>query len=398
VSRRGEVTVVYLAGLAQGLALVTYPAVSSVLVSPTGYDLTSSAYGGLFLPQAIAAITASLLGARLSGSVTPRRLFQLGLAADVLAMTLLLVSQAAMGQPAGYVLLLLGTLSLGVGFGLTVPTLNGYAAAFFPAGVGRATLVLNALLGLGTALAPLLSALFLGLDAWWALPAIGAIALTLLLLATLRLPLTIGAPGAARRAPPNAPRPRLPDRFWVFATAAALYGIVETVNGNWSTVYMASDLGASASTATLALAAFWGMVTIGRLLFAAVERWLPEERTYRILPFVAAVALGLAAVLPAGQPNLGVVAFGLAGLGCSALLPLTIGFAELELVVLGGAVAGLLIALYQVGYGIAAFGVGPLESALGIGLAAIMAVAALVAVALGLVTTIVVRGSPKPAM
>jgi hypothetical protein len=50
--------------------------------------------------------------------------------------------------------------------------------------------------------------------------------------------------------------------------------------------------------------------------------------------------------------------FGLAGLGCSALLPLTIG--QHGLVTMSAAVAGGVIAFYQVGYGIAAFGVGPL--------------------------------------
>ena len=57
---------------------------------------------------------------------------------------------------------------------------------------------------------------------------------------------------------------------------------------------------------------------------------------------------------------LGVLAFGLAGLGCSALLPLTISFGQEELASVSAAVAGGVIAFYQLGYGIAAFGVGPL--------------------------------------
>ena len=54
------------------------------------------------------------------------------------------------------------------------------------------------------------------------------------------------------------------------------------------------------------------------------------------------------------------LAFGLAGLGCSALLPLTISFGQKELPAVSAAVAGGVIAFYQLGYGIAAFGVGPL--------------------------------------
>ena len=66
---RREVGAVYGAGLAQGVALVTFPAASSILTSPDAYDLSSTAYGGLFVPQAIAAISASLAGARLTRSL-----------------------------------------------------------------------------------------------------------------------------------------------------------------------------------------------------------------------------------------------------------------------------------------------------------------------------------------
>ncbi|MEZ4597113.1 MAG: MFS transporter [Chloroflexota bacterium] len=400
MSRRADVAAVYLAGLAQGLALVTFPAVSSVLTSPTGYGLSGSAYGALFLPQAVAAILASLLGARATGRVGAHRVLQLGLCADVVSMALLLASAVVMGQPLGTVLLLVATASLGIGFGLTVPSLNGYAAALFPERVGRATLYLNALLGLGTVLAPLLSALFLGVGAWWALPSLAGAALAMLLAATLRLPLTGGAGAPAEEVGHGRTRAvrssigSPPDRFWLFAAAALLYGVVETINGNWSTVYMSGVLGASASMATLALAAFWGAVTLGRILFAAIERWLPEATTYQALPFVAAVALLATALLPSGQPQLGVLAFGLAGLGCSALLPLTIGMGELELTTMGAAVAGSLIAAYQAGYGIAAFGVGPAESILGIGLPAVFALCAAIAALLGALAIRVVRGSP----
>ncbi len=43
-----------------------------------------------------------------------------------------------------------------------------------------------------------------------------------------------------------------------------LYGVCETVNGNWSQLDMTSELGASTTQAALALTAFWGMVTLGQ--------------------------------------------------------------------------------------------------------------------------------------
>ena len=70
-------------------------------------------------------------------------------------------------QPVAYTMLLVATAFLGAGFGLTVPTLNTLTAVFHPAAVDRSVLALNALLGLGTALAPLFVAMFVGLGFWW---------------------------------------------------------------------------------------------------------------------------------------------------------------------------------------------------------------------------------------
>jgi FHS family glucose/mannose:H+ symporter-like MFS transporter len=131
-------------------------------------------------------------------------------------------------------------------------------------------------------------------------------------------------------------------------------------------------------------------VTLGRVLFASIQRRFPADRTYRLLPFVLAVAFVLTASLSDGSVAAGVLAFGLAGLGCSALLPLTISFAEEELVAISAAAAGWVIAAYQIGYGIAAFGAGPLLDA-GITLPTIFAMAAVAAVAMGLLSLVITR-------
>src|SRR5262249_38189383 len=85
---------------------------------------------------------------------------------------------------------------------------------------------------------------------------------------------------------------------------------------------------------------------------------------------------------------------GLAGLGCSALLPLTISFGEEELTAMAGAVAGGIIAVYQLGYGIAAFGVGPLRNA-GRGLPPILGGALIAAVATAAPSFLVARSRPS---
>jgi fucose permease len=395
MAQRSEIAAVYTAGVVQGLALVTFPAASVIFTRADGYGLSSTEYGAMFLPQALTAIGASLLGASLSRFLDLKRIYLLGLAADLLAMALLVASRFLTGiHTLAYGVLLAATASLGVGFGLTVPALNTLAAGFFPQKVDVAILVLNALLGLGTALAPILAAIFVGLGVWWGLPVLVGVGTLGLLVFSLGLPLGQGPAGAAARA--RRDRTLIPAQFWVFAGFALLYGIVETMNGNWATLYMTQELGASATLASLALTVFWGAVTGGRVLFAAVAKWLPESVTYRVLPFVVAVAFVVTARLPNDQPLLGIVAFGIAGLGCSALLPLTISFGEKALTTITASVAGGLVAFYQMGYGIAAFGVGPLREQAGLGLNSIIGWTAAVALTMAALSFLVVRREGLP--
>ena len=376
MAQRNEIAAVYVAAVIQGLALVTFPAASTVFTSPQYYGLSSTEYGSIFVPQAITAISASLLGAGLIRRLGIKRIYLLGLTADLVSMALLFLSQFFMSDGRfAYSMLLLATASLGIGFGLTVPALNTFTAAFFPKRIDSAVLVLNALLGLGTVLAPVFVAVFIGLGIWWGLPVLAAILLLALLLFSAPLPLR----AETDKMPQQTVKTALPARFWIFAVFALLYGVCETMNGNWASLYMTQRLGASTTLASLALTIFWGAVTAGRMLFAAIGRWFPEHRTYQTLPFVVAVALIAVAFIPKSDPWLGILAFGLAGLGCSALLPLTISFGQKELTAIAASVPGGLIAFYQMGYGIAAFGVGPLQQQAGLSLPTIFGSAAIVA-------------------
>jgi MFS family permease len=388
------------AGLVQGIALVTFPAASGIFTSPTGYDLTSSQYGLMFAPQVITAILASLLGAgllwpRFTARVSEKGTYLAGLVADLAAMLLLLASWGAAHQhAAAYGLLLAATACLGAGFGFTVPSLNTLAAALHPDAADKAVLVLNALLGLGTALAPAFVAVFNGIGFWAGLPLLAGVLLAGLIAVSLRLPLRpAGAPGQAPRH--EQARTGLPIAFWVFGLFAFLYGICETMNGNWSQLDLAS-LGVKSATASLALTGFWAMVTVGRVLIAAVQRWLPSRAAYHGLPFLLAAAFALIAALPHDAPGAAVAAFCLAGLGCSALLPLTISFSQEKLASYETAVAGAVIACYQAGYGVAAFGVGPLVSA-GVRVPEIFAASAVIAGFMGFFSFAVARGRPSPA-
>lgn len=335
---------VYLAGLLQGLALVAFPAASSILTG--SFHLSNSGYGSLFIPQALFSILCSLLTTQIWGNRTH---FFIGMTANFISMALFALCSLVTNA---YPLLLLATSCLGIGFGFTVPALNTMASLYFPKQMDRAVLILNTLLGLGTALAPLLTALFIGLNIWWGLPLLLALLILLLLLFSL----TLSFPEELVE---KKERSAIPSLFWLFALFALLYGMVETVNGNWATLYMKAQ-GADLKTASLALTLFWTMVTFGRLFFTAIDKFFPEKRTFNLLPFITAAAFLLIALLPEGSIHLSLFSFALAGFGCSALLPLIISFGEKALPSLSS-LAGGLIAFYLLGYGIAAFGTGPLQ-------------------------------------
>jgi fucose permease len=382
---RTETSVVYAAGAVQGIVLVTFPAASTIFTDPDRYGLSNTQYGLLFVPQVLTAITTSLLGASIGRRFGTKQVYLAGLACGLVAMVLLIVSSAFESNTSvAFPLLLVATALLGAGFGLTVPSLNTLTAAFHPDGVASSVLVLNALLGLGTALAPVFVAIFVGLGFWWGLPLTSSILLAALVAVSLGLPLRTEARAAAARAA------KIPRRFWMYAGFAILYGFCETVNGNWSQLDMTSKLGASTTQAAIALTAFWAMITVGRVVFAAINRLLAVSTTYHVLPFLLAATFVLIAVLPAGATGAGIAAFALAGLGCSALLPLTIGFGEEEFAGIAAALAGGVIAFYQLGYGVAAFGVGPLLDH-GVKLPAVYGFSAIVAVAMGLASFGVTR-------
>ena len=395
MAQRNEIAAIYFAGVVQGVALVTFPAAAAVFTSASNYGLTSTQYGGMFVPQAVTAIGSSLLGAELSRRLGLKRIYLAGLLSNLLAMSLLVLSRFVMREHAlAYGILLSATACLGAGFGFTVPALNTFAAAFFPQTVDKALLGLNALLGLGTALAPVFVALFVGLGIWWGLPVLVGGLILALLLFSARLPLNEGRLTSNTNGRNS--RSKIPSRFWVFASFALLYGVCETMNGNWAAIFMTKHLGATATMASLALTVFWASVTIGRIFFGAIEKWLPARHTCRLLPWIVAGAFVVAALLQGTNPLLGVPTFALAGLGCSALLPLIISFGQKQLTTMTASVAGGLIAFYEIGYGIAAFGVGPLQSRAGLSLNVIYGGTTIFALTMAVLAALVARRPAGP--
>ena len=383
---RFEIGILYVIGVVQGLALVTFPAASAIFVSPTGFALTGTQYGAIFIPQVTLAILASALGPALSRRLGLRGVLQFGLCGNLLSMILLSASSLLIGTPGAFVILCLATAALGLGFGATTMTLNTLVQGF---SVGRqdvAMLTLNALLGLGTALAPILVAFLSWFGVWWALPVLMSLSLAGLLFATSCAPLSLPYDVVSQDR-------TLPKRFWIYASAVLLYGVVESLSGNWASLYLSTQRGVSAQSASLALTAFWVMLTLGRVFFALAARVLPVTLVYVGLPILLAIAFQL--VAQADGASAGIAAFALVGLACSAILPLSLSFAAKEFPAQSATVLGGLIAFYQIGYGLAAFGGGPLVEKAGLQYSTVFAFGSLVGLVLGLVTWLAVRRLTK---
>ncbi len=387
--RRAEIALIYLAGVVQGLALVTFPAASAIFTGPDGFGFDSTRYGAMFVPQVVLAVLASALAPKFARRWSLRRVLLIGLAGDIVSMALLALSRLLLGVPdAAFGVLLGATAALGLGFGATVMALNTYVEAFFPESSDRAVLALNALLGLGTALAPVLVALVVAIGAWWLLPSLVACILLAMFGFALLQPLNISSGAADHTMSAHGSR-KLPRRFWLYAAAVFFYGVVETLNGNWAVLYLSSDRGVSARSASLALTAFWVMVTLGRVFIAVISRWIPARWIYAALPLLLVVVFQVTARV--ADDTGGIVAFGLAGLACSAFLPLSISLGGNDFPQFAAAIAGLLIAFYQLGYGVAAFGIGPLRDWASLPFHTIFAAGSMVAALVAVFALLVIR-------
>jgi hypothetical protein len=73
------------------------------------------------------------------------------------------------------------------------------------------------------------------------------------------------------------------------------------------------------------------------------------------------------------------------------MLPLIISFGQKQMPSIAASVAGGMIAFYQLGYGLAAFGVGPLENMASLALNHIFAATALPAIGLAILAFVITR-------
>ena len=339
---------IYAAGFLQGCAFVLIPALGTILAAPP-YHLSSSAYGALFLPQTLGAIVGALGADTLHQHIGSAGLFRTGVVANVIAL-LLLAGAACTGGALAQGLLLLETLFLGAGFGLTLAAINRQAALLFPGSSTTAVTLLNAVIGGATALSPLILHGIASWTRWGAWP--------LMLAAGFALVLMLPLPGSRPRAveSPGAQASMLP-----FAMAVFIYAVGEGIFGSWANIYLSVNKALPAHDGALALSVFWGSMTLFRVLLALVpERVVAQRLFYLAAPLGMGVCFAALPFLSSAWTLIGT--FAMAGVACSVYYPFSMSYGLTAFAAQQTRIAGLMVAALMAGEGIGSFALGPLQS------------------------------------
>lgn len=339
---------VYTAGFLQGCAFVLIPALGNILTAAP-YHLSSTAYGVLFLPQTLGAIFSALGADALQKRIGSHGLFRAGVAANMVAL-FLLVGTAFNGGILAHGLLLLETLFLGVGFGLTLSAINHYAAQLFPKAISTSVTLLNAFIGGATALSPLILYGLTFSTSWYLWPLMLAVAFGLVL--TLPLPVSALQHGKS---------PCWQASMMLYAMAVFIYAMCEGIFGSWASIYISVNKALPAHYGALALALFWGSMTLFRVLFTLVpERVIPKQMFYLAAPLGMGACFAALPFLTSAWVLVGM--FAIAGAACSVYFPFSMAYGLAAFAGQQTRMAGLMVAALMAGEGIGSFALGPLQS------------------------------------
>lgn len=355
--RRAAIPALYLAGVVQGFAMVSFAACGAVLKERLGF--TDAQYGTIFIPQVALAVVGALGG----GSLAPRlglpALLGLGFAASALSQAALAGAEWAGGSAFAFVIA--GTSLMGLGAGVNGAPLNAGPQLLFPARPDAAVVGMHAAMGLGLAVGPLVVTAAQAAGNWTLFP-IGLLLACLAVVATARgihLPEPTPARAAAHLAGPH---PVASAAFWTLVAIALLYAFAEACFANWAIIYLHEDKRLPLATAAFALSTFWVTLSAGRVLATVATLRVPAEGLWLSLPLLMIAAFLL---LPgADTAPLATGLFALAGLGCSAFFPLTVGLASRRFPLHVAWISAALFAALAAGIGAASFLLGVLRASL----------------------------------
>lgn len=347
---------VYVGAFLQGFTLVSFPASSTVLVAAHGFS--DAQYGTIFLPQVALAVAGALAGGALARRFGLKALLVAGLAANALSQAAL-AGTAWLDPHAAFSSVLVGTASMGLGFGLLGAPLNGYPPQFFPRAAGSAIVAVHTMVGAGLAVGPLLAGYFIVHWSWLAFPTTLLAAAIVLSVLAATLSFRATSAGTSEADFDHGARARHSSGFWLLLAITVLYAFAEGTFSNWAVLFLRDTKHLPEMTAALGLSMFWATLVAGRLLVSVLLVRIGPERIWILLPVIMIAAFEL---LPFGNSALtGIGVFALAGLGCSAFFPLTVALAQSRYPAEAAWVGSMLIAALMIGVGLGSFIIGPLR-------------------------------------
>jgi fucose permease len=356
--RIASIAVVYAACLLQGLALVSFPAVSAVLTREYGFS--DAQYGAIFLPQLTFAVIGALVGGSLARKISLKTILLLSLLINGLSQVLL-AGVAWFPNELAFPLVLAGTAALGLGFGLSGAPINSYPPILFPRHASASVVAAHTLIGVGLALGPILAGQAIAANSWSTFP-VCLIAMSAVLMAATLMTALPRDTGTSAAEDINEDRPVTSGVFWLFIAIAVLYAFAEGTFANWVVIYLNEARGIAEATANEALSLFWAAMVAGRLIISALLTKIPPTKFWLMLPVFMIVAfLALPLVNSAWT---GIALFAFAGIACSAFFPLTIAIASQRFPHHVAWVSSMMIAALMVGVGIGSFAVGAMREML----------------------------------
>jgi FHS family glucose/mannose:H+ symporter-like MFS transporter len=206
----------------------------------------------------------------------------------------------------------------GLGLGLAMTSTNMLVGRHYPNRMGAALAILNFAWSTGAVACPLLVAQFLRHAAGGsAFGLLGLLVIPFALLPVLADRHDFAAPMLSGPAPAGI---KEAATIVYFALLAFLYVGMEASVGNWMSTYATRATAWKFAGGSLALAAFWAALLLGRAMTPAMLGFLTERRLYRVS--VIATIAGISLLLAAHNPPVLLAGSALTGLALGPLFPL----------------------------------------------------------------------------
>jgi len=314
---------IYLSALSTGVAWVTLPALSDYLL--TGFSFSEAQYGFISSFLNVAAILTAFSVGIFRKKIRLERLWALGV---------LFVSIGELGIPIAslvknghvflpYGVIILSAILTGIGIALLVSSLNVILISLVPKHKPTALTGMYASISVGGAVTPFMVLYLTKIVSWKIIPLFfSLIGLLIFVLIIISIPQLV-----KHEKNLSAKIDRFFSRnikFYGFIVLILFYAFIETSYGYWSPIYL-RDKGLDIQFSELSISRFWGFFALGQLISSIALYWISDKKYYFILLIIVFIAVLWTIFVKTHNILL---PFGLAGLGCSGLFPLTVHFFE----------------------------------------------------------------------